>query len=311
MSQLLTSLDNFPPSLRGAAVSIGNFDGVHRGHAALIRQLVAAAREVGGPAIVMTFDPPPVALLFPDRPLTAPLTTIQRRAELVFALGADALLAYPLDHDLLSLSAEDFFRQKILGILQARAMVEGPNFRFGRNREGGIEQLRTLCAAANVVFHAVTETTDEAGMISSTRIRQLLSAGCVAEANAMLTQAYTVAGVVSPGAQRGRELGFPTANLEQIESLIPGYGVYAGQVNLPDSVRPAAINIGPNPTFEDNRTKVEVHIVGYHGPELYGSRLNVALSTKIRDVRKFESITALRKQVAHDVEVCAMRSLGN
>lgn len=312
MAQLLTSLDDFPQSLQGAAISVGNFDGVHRGHAGLVRCLVAAARQVDGPAIVMTFDPHPAALLYPERPLSPPLTTIQRRAALLGALGVDAMIAYPTDHTFLNLSAAEFFQSQIVGIMRAKAMVEGPNFRFGRDREGDVSALRQLCAAAQIDFTVSEVAEDESGMISSTRIRQLLIAGDVAAANRMLTQPYSLTGIVARGAQRGRELGFPTANLEQISSLIPGPGVYAGFAQIADRSRAggqarewaAAINVGPNPTFGEQQFKLEVHLIDYAGDALYGNSLSVRFARKIRNVHKFESVAALRKQVSQDVDAC-------
>ncbi len=329
MPQLLTSLSDFPAGLRGGAVSVGNFDGVHVGHSRLIQQLVATARELSGPAIVLTFAPPPAALLYPERQLAAPLTTIARRAELLFELGVDALLAYPTDMELLSLSAQEFFQQKILGILHARGMVEGPNFRFGRDRDGDVDRLQTLCVQSGVLFQVAQPSADAQGMISSTRIRQLLVDGQVAAANAWLTQAYQLQGIVVSGAQRGRQLGFPTANLTEVGSLIPAAGVYAGQVTLSDESHDtvddharvagdqlahsdrgqrqsywAAVNIGPNPTFEEAGTKVEVHLIGYTGGALYGRTMAVSLLRQIRAVRKFDSIDALRAQISRDVAQC-------
>jgi riboflavin kinase/FMN adenylyltransferase len=310
MPQLLKTLDHLPAHLLRGAVAVGNFDGVHMGHARLIEQLVATAKRYSGPAVVMTFDPPPSALLFPERRLSAPLTSIPRRAELLFALGVDAVIAYPTDTALLSLTAEEFFQSKIVDSLQARSMVEGPNFRFGRDRTGDVQHLRALCAAANIDFQVVDSNQDAQGMISSTRIRQCLLAGQIVEANRMLTQPYTLQGIVVPGAQRGSQLGFATANLSHIESMLPASGVYAGRVQWIDAhSQPqkyaVALNIGPNPTFEESNTKVEAHLIGYAGGPLYTQRLEIALLDKIRDVRKFDSIQELQTQIAQDVAACA------
>ncbi len=306
MPQLLTSLQDFPTSLLRGAVSVGNFDGVHRGHARLIERLVTSARDLGGPALVMTFDPPPTALLFPKRVLSAPLTSMQRRADLLFALGVDALIAYPTDPELLALSAEDFFRLKIRDVLHARGMVEGPNFRFGRDRAGDVGLLMELCSSAGVDFQVVPASQDDQGMISSTRIRDCLTSGNLGLANAMLTQPYTIRGEVVPGAQRGSELGFATANLAKIDSLLPAPGVYVGRVELArGQFYAVAINIGTNPTFGESKTKVEAHIIGYAGGPLYAQWLEIALLKKIRDVRKFDSIDELRNQIARDVAACS------
>jgi len=310
MPQLLKTLDHLPAHLVRGAVAVGNFDGVHTGHARLIEQLVATAKRYSGPAVVMTFDPPPSALLFPERRLSAPLTSIPRRAELLFALGVDAVIAYPTDAALLSLTAEEFFQLKIVDSLQARSMVEGPNFRFGRDRIGDVQHLRALCTAANIDFQVVAPSQDAHGMISSTRIRQRLLAGQIAEANSMLTQPYVLQGIVVTGAQRGSQLGFATANLSHIETMLPGSGVYAGQVQWIDSLSQpqkyaVALNIGPNPTFGESNTKVEAHLIGYAGGPLYAQRLEITLLDKIRDVRKFDSIQELQTQISQDVAACA------
>ena len=326
MPQLLTSLADFPAELRGGAVSVGNFDGVHRGHAQLIKQLVATAVRSAGPALVMTFDPHPAALLFPDRPLSRPLTSIARRAELLFGLGVDALIAYPTDWQLLSLSAHEFFQQKIVGILQARAVVEGPNFRFGRSRDGDVVSLAKMCQAAHMQFEVVQPTQDAAGMISSTRIRNYIAAGDLKQANELLTSPYVVSGIVAVGAQRGRTIGFPTANLTEIPVLIPQPGVYAGRVELSDaanneassreslatgsSTYACAVHIGPNPTFAETENKVEVHLIDYAGPSLYGRQLQVAMLGKVRDVQKFETVDQLRLQIVQDVATCRAASVG-
>lgn len=300
MAQIISDPQDYPSSLHGAAVAVGNFDGVHRGHARLIAKLIDTAREVGGPAVVLTFDPPPQAVLVPDRPWPAPLTPIARRAELLGALGVEALVAAPTDQGLLSLSAREFFQRIIVDQLRAGAMVEGPNFRFGRDRAGDTRLLAELCQGAGIKFSVAEATQDAEGLISSSRIRGLLAAGDVASANGMLTQPYELTGLVGDGARRGRQLGFPTANLTQIKSLIPAHGVYAGSVQLQSKEFPAAVNIGPNPTFDDEQSKVEVHIIGWEGT-LYGQLLSCKLMSRIRDVLKFSSLENLRNQIRKDI----------
>ncbi len=308
MAQLITDLNNFPNSLHGSALAVGNFDGVHRGHARLIAQLVQKAREIKGPAIVLTFDPPPQAVLYPDRPLSAPLTSIRRRCELLSDLGVTAMIAFPTDRALVSLSATDFFQQVIVEKLRAGAMVEGPNFQFGRDRAGNVELLRELCRMSGMFFSVAAATEDEAGMISSSRIRSLLAKGEMLAVNQMLTQSYQLDGLVSDGARRGRELGFPTANLMHIESQIPAHGVYAGSARLQGKWLPAAINIGPNPTFDEADAKVEVHIIGWNG-SLYGQQLTCAVEHKIRDVMKFESLERLKEQIRKDITIASSHPL--
>ena len=269
MAQILTDLSAVPNSLLHGALAIGNFDGVHRGHAGLIERLVTMARRVSGPALILTFDPPPQAILVPQRKLAQPLSTIERRGELVGALGVDALIAYPTDKNLLGLTARDFFQQIVVQRLKARGMVEGPNFRFGRDRAGDTTLLAELCQQQAMVFEVAQAAQSGEAMISSSRIRACLTAGDVEGANAMLTQPYQIEGLVSPGAQRGRDLGFPTANLTQVQSFVPAAGVYAGMVDVDGVAHRAAINVGPFLTFGEEDLKVEVHLVGWQG-DLYG-----------------------------------------
>ena len=263
MPQLIHSLNDFPKNWRGGAVAIGNFDGVHRGHFQLVRELVIQARLLAAPAIVFTFDPPPMAVLYPQRTLSAPLTNMPLRAELLYKLGVDLVVAYPTDMALLRLTAEEFFQRVLLDKLGARAIVEGPNFRFGHDRLGDVAMLGRLCNACGVVLTIVTSTDDETGMISSTRVRDLINLGNIRRANLLLTQPYQIVGEVSHGAARGRTMGTPTANLTNIEVLVPPHGVYAGCVPVGDDQCAAAIHIGPNPTFGEAAVKVEVHLIDW------------------------------------------------
>lgn len=304
MAELLTSLDSIPRILRhGCALAVGNFDGVHRGHAALIRRLVKIANSIGGQAVVMTFDPPPQELLFPDRPATAPLSPIKRRAELLGDLGVSALIAYPTNPSLLALSATEFFEQVVVGKLNAKAMIEGPNFRFGKDRAGDVVLLEQLCNENGLQLEVVTATSDSDGMISSTRVRALLAAGEISSVNAMLTKPYQIEGVVVDGAHRGRELGFPTANLSSVESMLPAHGVYAGSVKIADQIHPCAVNIGPNPTFSETSTKVEIHVIDWNGP-LYGENIRCDLHSRIRGIEKFNSVEQLLAQISKDIVDC-------
>ncbi len=303
MLQLIHSLNDFPNELRGGAVAIGNFDGVHRGHFHLVRELVAQAQRLATSAIVFTFDPPPMAVLFPQRTISAPLTSMDRRAALLHKLGVDLVLAYPTDIALLRLTAEEFFQQVLLDKLGARAIVEGPNFRFGHDRLGDIAMLGRLCSGSGISLAIVPSKNDETGMISSTRVRDLINSGNISQANSLLTQPYQIVGGVGHGAARGRTIGTPTANLTNIEVLVPPHGVYAGCVPVGDSLCAAAVHIGPNPTFGETSVKVEVHLIGWTG-ELYNARLECTFLDRLRDVRKFDSSGELQAQIALDLEAC-------
>jgi riboflavin kinase/FMN adenylyltransferase len=297
--KLLRNLDEFPDQLRNGAVSIGNFDGVHRGHARIMQQLLDSARAVGGPAVVFTFDPHPVRLLRPEL-APPPLTWTRRKADLLAELGVDAVVAYPTDRDLLELSPTEFFQRVVVEQLEALAMVEGPNFFFGKDRAGDVDQLGQLCDQADIQLEVVEPLQEGDGFISSSRVRQLIAGGDVAEAGQLLTRPYRIRGMVTHGAGRGKSIGFPTANVAAIDTLLPAHGVYAGRAYTAQGAATAAINLGPNPTFGDQSVKVEVHLIGTD-ESLYGLPLEVDFLSRMRDILPFDSVDQLRDQLARDV----------
>ena len=297
---LLRSLDELPPSLRHGAVSIGNFDGVHRGHARIVQRLKAAAQTVGGPAVVFTFDPHPVRLLRPDL-APPPLTWTERKSELLADLGVDAVVAYPTDENLLALSPEDFFARILLEQLAARAMVEGPNFFFGRDRVGNVDTLTQLCDRHGVKLKIVAPLQEGDAYVSSSRIRQMIAGGDVDLAREMLTQPYRLRGMVTHGAARGSKIGFPTANLDAIDTILPGHGVYACRALVGGTRWPAAVNIGPNPTFGEQAVKVEAHLIDFDGC-LYGQPLELDFFSRLRSIRPFSGVEELQAQLANDVQ---------
>jgi riboflavin kinase/FMN adenylyltransferase len=297
--QLLRSLDPLPPELTGGAVAIGNFDGVHRGHARLVERLVAQARQVGGPAIVFTFDPHPLAILKPEW-LPTPMTRSERKAELLGRLGVDAVIAYPTDRELLNLTPQQFFDLIARERLRAKVIVEGPNFHFGKDRAGTVEVLHGLCANAAVTLEIVEPVAIDGELISSSRVRNLIQNGAVGQANQLLTQPYRLSGIVGRGAERGRTIGFPTANLQRSETVLPKLGVYAGRAWVENQAYAAAINIGPNPTFGENAVKIEVHLIDFSG-NLYDQLLAVDLLDRLRDIQSFSNVQALIDQLRLDV----------
>jgi riboflavin kinase / FMN adenylyltransferase len=296
----IRSLEEVPDALRAGAVSVGNFDGVHRGHAMLVARLVARAREVGGPAVIFTFDPHPARLLSPNT-IPPPLTWTERKVELLTRLGVDAVIAYRTDRALLALAPEAFFRQLLRAQLDARAIVEGPNFRFGRDRSGSIDDLARMCRADDVTLEVVEPLTIDERYVSSSWIRELIQAGEVGHADRLLTRPYRVRGRVVRGAGRGGAIGFPTANIEPVDMVLPPLGVYAGSARVAGRWFAAALHIGPNPTFgEHERVKFEAHLVGYH-QSLYGAILEVDFLDRLRDIRLFETIEELQAQLTRDV----------
>ncbi len=287
-------------SIQGGVITIGNFDGVHRGHAELLGHVRRLADQMSGPAIAIVLDPHPATVL---RPELAPkrLTRIETRAELMDQIGIDALVVCETSRRFLSMSADQFFDSIVKDRLRVKAMVEGPNFFFGRDRGGDVEVLAGLCDAANINLQIVQPMEVGRRMISSTRIRRLLSQGGVAEAADLLGHPHRICGTVKSGAKRGRQIGFPTANLSDIDVVVPSPGVYAGHIRVGDQSHAAAIHIGPNPTFESNGdSKVEVHVLDYDG-DLYDQRVQVEFLHRVRDVTRFDSPDALVIQLHQDI----------
>jgi riboflavin kinase/FMN adenylyltransferase len=301
MAAHMIDWDALPPEdCRGGAVTIGNFDGVHRGHAALLADLRRQAREINGPAVALTFDPHPMELL---RPGQSPpqLTTPEERERLLHEAGADHVLVLRATRELFDLRATEFFARVIQQHLNTRALVEGTNFGFGRGREGNVETLARLCKPAGIRLTVVPPVVVEGVEVSSSRVRSLLASGAVRETAAFLGRPYRLHGIVGSGQRRGQKLGFPTANLEQARTLIPGDGVYAVRVPYQGKLWTGAANIGPNPTFGENARKVEIHLIDFHG-DLYGQPLAVDFIERLRDTRPFAGVAELVAQLRDDIE---------
>ena len=298
--RLIRHLDDFATDLRGGAVSVGNFDGVHLGHARIIDRLVQLAHANGGPAIAFTFDPHPAAILRPDK-VPPPLTKTERKAELLGRLGVDAVVAYPTEPEFLELTARDFFDRILVDALDARAIVEGPNFFFGHDRRGNVEVLRQFCAEASLDFEVVEPYDLDGQIISSSRTRKCLAEGRVEEVAAMLTEPYRVHGMVVHGAGRGASLGFPTANVDMVPTLLPGEGIYAGRGYIEGQAVPAAISLGPNPTFDEGKLKLEVFLLDFEG-DLYGQLVEVDFLARLRGIERYDSVDKLLQQMNRDVE---------
>jgi riboflavin kinase / FMN adenylyltransferase len=289
-----------PREWQNGAVAIGNFDGVHRGHQALVAETVRQARKQSGPAVVLSFDPPPVYLLKPgfSQP---PLTPLEDRIGLLESSGADLVLFLRTTTDLLQLSATDFFARVVREQMLARAMVEGENFGFGRNREGNTKLLGALCRDANMTLTIVPPVLLSDRPVSSSRVREALAAGDVRDAADQLGRPYRLRGVVGTGQQRGRTIGFPTANLTQTQSIIPADGVYGVGVSVMGGRWVGAANVGPNPTFGENARKVEIHLLDFSG-NLVGQPMAIDFFERCRDTRPFPSVAELVAQLHRDVE---------
>ncbi len=292
-----------PGHLRGGALALGNFDGVHLGHQAVIGAAVAFARAAGRPALVATFDPHPSLFFRPETPPFA-LTTIGQKLRHFAALGVDATVVIPFDSAVAGLSAEEFADRWLVERLGVSHVVTGMDFTFGKGRSGsaatlvelGVGRGFTAAAMAPVVLpgHSGGE------QVSSTRIREALVAGDMAAATALLTRPFAIAGVVVHGDKRGRTIGVPTANMELGPYLRPRFGVYAVRVRLPDgSLASGVANLGIRPMFEPPKLLLETWIFDWAG-ELYGETLSVELAQHLRDEMKLDGIEALMAQIGRD-----------
>lgn len=288
-----------------SVVVIGNFDGVHRGHQAVLAQARRVADERSLSCTVLTFDPHPSEVL--GRGAPPRLVTLPRRVELLRAFGADAVVVEPFTAELATWTPERFARDLLATRLAARAVVVGENFRFGHKRAGTMETLRELGAALGFEAIAADVAGDDRGPFSSTRVRDAVAAGEIARANAVLGRPHAITGVVEPGDQRGRTIGFPTANLGGVQELLPAHGVYAVRVAplpTPSSdlwPRGGVMNVGMRPTVDGASLRVEAHVLDFEG-DLYGATLCVELIARLRGEQKFAGIDALAAQIARDVE---------
>ena len=302
----IENVEDFPERARGALLTVGNFDGVHRGHQRLIRRLRERADAANAPALAVTFDPHPIALL---RPESAPETLVwtEREIDLLEQAGATEVAIFQTGRWLLDLTAREFFDRVIRRQFAARGLVEGPNFFFGHDRQGDVNVLREWSAEAGLEFEIVERIEDEGGLISSSRIRELIAHGQVEEAARFLTRPHRIRGIVTHGAARGAGLGFPTINLDGIDTLIPPDGVYAARAFIKgadgslSSGWAAACNIGPNPTFGEQIRKVEAHLLDYSG-DLYGRVVELDFLARLRATRAFAGIDDLLAQIRADIE---------
>lgn len=287
------------PATRQGYVAIGNFDGVHRGHQAMFQTLCARARQAGVPAVVVTFDPHPVAVLRPEA-APQPLMSLADRLAQIGVCGPDATIVQATTPAFLQLSAREFFDQIVRGRLAARGVVEGENFRFGRGRDGTVRQLAEWCRAEGLDCEIISPVLVEGRSVSSSAIRRLIGEGEVAAAADLLGRPHRVRGQVVHGEARGGKLGFPTANLAGVPTLLPAEGVYAGWAQTPAGRWGAAINLGPNPTFGVSERKFEVHLLDFQG-DLYGQPLEIEFLARLRGTLRFAGIEPLLTQIRADV----------
>ena len=288
-----------PSWLVSPVLALGNFDGLHRGHLKIIERVKRGAAEHGGTPMAMTFDPHPPRVVRPDKapPL---LMTLEQRLEALDREGIHAIAVVRFTRELSQWDPEMFVRTVLVDWLHVSEVWVGANFLFGHDRSGNFSLLRTLGQRYGFRAEKIDPVRYKEFVVSSTRIRRLVAEGRVDEAGALLGHAYVLAGVIVEGKRRGRELGFPTANLQTENELIPPHGVYATTLTVDGVVRAAITNIGVNPTFGDGQsTSIETYVLRYNS-ELYGRRVQLGFVQRLRDERRFDDVDGLRAQIEAD-----------
>jgi riboflavin kinase/FMN adenylyltransferase len=286
---------------RKVCLAIGVFDGVHLGHQQIIRQTIADARQHDAIAAVLTFDRHPNSIVAPER--VPPLIySLPQKIRVIESLGADALLLVPFDKKFSEQTGEAFIRNLAHGLVKIHSVCVGANFVFGHKRSGDVALLKKLGGEMNFAVHGLAAVSLDGEVVSSTRIREAIRAGNLDAASQMLGRAYAICGRVIDGDRVGRQLGFPTANLDAAGLVLPPNGVYAGFVNLEKKSFRVALNIGLRPTVAAAKPqlRVEAHLLDFDG-DLYGVELEIQIGEKLREERKFGSSAELREQIARDV----------
>lgn len=298
---ILDSARELQAGPRPVCAAIGIFDGVHLGHQQIIRQTLADAEQHEGVALVITFDRHPNAVVAPERvpPLVQPLS---QRLRVIESLGADALLLIHFDAAFSRQTGDAFVRGLARDLGRLRSLCVGADFHFGYRRGGNVDLLRNLGAEFQFTVHGMAAVSLNGQPISSTRIREAVCRGDLDAASQMLGRAYALAGRVVKGGGLGRQLGFPTANLDVAGLVLPPRGVYAVHVRAGDRAQRAVMNIGVRPTLRDPEPKlcVEAHLLDFEG-DLYDQELEVTFAARLRDEQRFSSLAELQKQIARDI----------
>jgi len=299
--KVIRSLTTTEEPFERGFVTLGNFDGVHLGHQAILKRLSAMAKEAGGTSVLITFDPHPVTVLAPHK-APAQLTSTDEKLRRLENCGLDAVVVIPFDEAFAAVEAEDFIEDILIGFLDVTHLVVGPDCRFGKNRRGSRAMLDAFGQDQDFTVEGIEPVISMDEKISSSRIRGAIAQGNVHEAGLMLGHLHLLEGVVIEGDKRGRTIGFPTANVEPAgRMLVPARGVYRGYVQTDAGRLPAVINVGVRPTFDRDNLSVEAHILHFDG-DLYGKHVGIEFAERIRDEMKFDSVEALKQQIAEDVE---------
>jgi riboflavin kinase / FMN adenylyltransferase len=295
----MTGGEQVDAPLRGGIMALGNFDGFHLGHQAVVGRAVAVAKAAGRPAIVATFDPHPVRHFRPETPPFR-LTTLDQRQRLFAAAGADAMLVFHFDGMLANVTAEEFVTDWLVARSGAAGVVTGEDFTFGRRRGGNTSVLAEIGGAQGLIVETVGPIAADGEVVSSSRIRAALQAGDCATATRLLTRPFAIEGVVQHGDKNGRLLGYPTANIDLGSYLRPRYGVYAVRGHLADGrVLDGAANLGIRPQFTPPKELLEPYFFDFNG-DLYDQTIEVDLVSHIRDEARFDNLDALKAQMEQD-----------
>ena len=292
--------ETVPDALRGAIIALGNFDGFHKGHQAVAGEAISWAHAEGRPSIIATFDPHPVRFFKPDVPPFR-LTTLEQRQELYLAAGATAMLVFHFDSELAGTSAEDFITEILIDRFGAHGVVTGGDFTFGQGAKGNVELLRSFGGANGLQSRVVDVVEDDSETVSSSRIREALRDGDPQLAAKLLTRPFAIRGIVEHGDKRGRELGYPTANLVIDNYLRPKYGIYAvtGRILSTGEMLEGAASVGIRPQFEPPKELLEPYFFDFSG-DLYGQKIEVAFHHFLRGEAKFDSLDELTAQMEKD-----------
>lgn len=295
--EILKSLDDV--SFSQCVLTLGNFDGVHLGHRALFRQLVKVSRELNCPSVVCTFDPHPLKFLAPDRaPLL--LNTQDEKRRLIAASHVDYLLEIPFTDLFSAMSPEAFVDDVLVKKLNVQSLIVGYDYAFGKKRRGDADFLKHYCAQKGIAVDVLQPVGADGLPFSSTRIRNMVSEGDVGHVVDLLGRQYNLEGIVVPGDQRGRKLGFPTANLETEKELLPAAGVYVVKVRHKLQEYGGVVNLGMRPTFNGEYPTIEVHLLDFTG-DLYGEKLRIYFLERLRGEKKFANVDELSNAIAADV----------
>jgi riboflavin kinase/FMN adenylyltransferase len=298
--KVVYDIEEFDPQ-KPVVLTQGTFDGVHFGHRRILRHVVSEARKIDGVSVLLTFYPHPRLVLYPDDNELKLLTTIEEKVDLVSALGIDYLIIIPFTKELSRLRASDFVRDILVEQLHISKLIIGYDHRFGRNREGGLQEMSRFAETYNFDLEEIPPQDIDDSIVSSTKIRKALLEGDVHLAKDYLGDLYTISGKVEEGLQRGTAIGYPTANVRVSSSykLIPQNGVYAVWVYVDKIKYAGMLNIGYNPTFEDKKWSMEVHILNFN-KNIYHHKILISFCSRIREEMKFENVTSLVNQLTKD-----------